>query len=111
MKIDFNAPINTVYGVQVLHEFPDPEKPGEDMEEGLTLRHVVVEALLQNEQGMDAKTKLSRYLLAMRVHESNGFAELSVKEAATTQRLVAKAYPPLVVGQAYPLLEGKPPTE
>lgn len=106
MKIDFNAPMQTIYGVQLLHSVPDSDKAGEEREEGLTLRNVTVEALLRNEQGMDGKTKLSRYLFAMRVQESNGFAEVTVKEAALAQKQIAKAYPPLIVGQALPLLEG-----
>lgn len=106
MRINFAAPLSTIYGIPMVNAIPDPADPEKEVEITLTLGHVSVEALLRNEKDADGKTKLNRYLLAKRVHECEGTLELKVKEVAVIQKQIGKSYGPIIVGQALPMLEG-----
>lgn len=107
MKVDFNTTLLTIYNSPILETAPDPEDPTKmNTKSPVTLRSVSVNSLLKDEPNASGKIKLTRYLLAKRIHESNGDEEISVKEAALLQKLIGKTYNPLVVGQALPLLEG-----
>ena len=73
-----------------------------------TLKDVAVEALLatfQDEQGLSGNDKLERYKLAVRVNETL-VQTLTAEEISLIKKLIGKAYSPLVVGQAYLMLEG-----
>ena len=93
MKINFEQPIKTM--------------KGEDIKD-LTLRSVTVEALLaafDDERSLAGKDKAERYLLATRVHASQGDLDLSVEDIVKIKQLIGKGYGPLVVGQAWSMLE------
>jgi uncharacterized protein (UPF0212 family) len=77
--------------------------------EPLTLRLAAVNALMAVYRGeeLDGKSKIERYELAKRIHEGDEVS-LSNKEAALLQDLINKRYAsPLIVAQAWALLEGE----
>lgn len=51
--------------------------------------------------------KARRYMLAVKVYGAKDFVELSVEDVAMIKDLIGKTQAPLVVGQAYEVLEGK----
>lgn len=98
MEIDFSQGMKNFDGTVAT----DREKP-------LTLGAVSTEALLavfQDEQSLPGEEKAKRYELAMRILKG-GRLELSVEEAAELKRLIGKAFAPLIVGQAFRMIEGK----
>jgi hypothetical protein len=94
MKINFNQIIKTIKGEEI---------------KDLTLKSVSVEALLatfNDEQSLSGEEKAKRYLLATRIY-ANDELDLTVEEVAKIKQLVGKGYGPLIVGQAWEMLEGK----
>ena len=95
MKINFNQPIKNI--------------TGEDIKD-LTLKTVSVEALLatfDDERSLSGEEKAKRYLLATRIYANPEDIDLTVEEIAKIKQLIGKGYGPLVVGQAWEILEGR----
>lgn len=75
-----------------------------------TLCGVAVNALLavfQDEQNLTGEEKLKRWELAVKVKNLPDPAELSADEVVLIKKLIGKAYAPIIVGQAWQMLEGK----
>jgi hypothetical protein len=73
----------------------------------MTLRDACVTALLgvyQDEPNLLGTEKLTRYELA-KVINSTDEPDLRVEELTLCKELIAKVYGPIVVGQAWPLLD------
>ena len=80
---------------------------GNPLPQETKMRTIFVNALLadyKDEQNVSGEQKLERYELALRINAYDE-VELKVEEAALLKKLVAKAYTPLVVGQAWKLIE------
>ena len=95
MKINFNQPIKNI--------------TGEDIKD-LTLKSISVEALLAtfpDEQSLSGEEKAKRYVLATRIYANPEGLEWTVEEVAKVKGLIGKGYGPLIVGQAWDMLEGK----
>ncbi|MCD6262343.1 MAG: hypothetical protein J7J52_04905 [Deltaproteobacteria bacterium] len=97
MIVNMSAELKTLDGEPLI----DAGKP-------VTLKDVSVNALLaqQERETLDAKEKLARYELALKVNKG-GDVEVTVEEIAKIKDCVGKVYPTLVVGQVFHLLEGK----
>ena len=94
MKINFNQPIKNIQGEEV---------------KDLTLKTVSVEALLatfSDEQSLSGEEKAKRYVLATRIYANSEELDLTVEEIAKIKQLIGKGYGPLIVGQAWDMLEG-----
>lgn len=75
-----------------------------------TLKHFAIEALQfvwPDERDLDPNKKCARWLLATRIYANPSKIDLTVEEIAEIKKLIGKAYGPLVVGQAWEMLEGK----
>jgi hypothetical protein len=99
VKIDFAQPIKGLDGVAL---------KGEDGKE-LTLAATCTNAVLanfQDEANLSGDDKVKRYDLALAIHASTEPLDLKVEDVALAKKLVAKLFGPLVVGQAWRLLEG-----
>ena len=99
MKIDFGQELRTING--------DPVPEGDANSKPATLRFVSVNALLNpaSEQ-IAGEEKVKRFDLAMQIHKSNGSIELTVENVSLVKKLVGEQYTPLIVGQAWRMLEG-----
>ena len=98
MKVNFG---------KVLVDFDGAAISAKDKNEAV-LRGVAVDALLaiyQDEQNLSGEEKLKRYILAEKVYKKED--DLTVEEIALLKKLIGKAYAPLIVGQAWKILEGK----
>ena len=94
MKINFNQPIKNIQGEEI---------------KDLTLKTVSVEALLANfsdEQSLSGEKKAKRYVLATRIYANPEELDLTIEEIAKIKQLIGKGYGPLIVGQAWDMLEG-----
>ena len=94
MKINFNQLIKNIQGEEI---------------KDLTLKTVSVEALLatfSDEQSLSGEEKAKRYVLATRIYANPEELDLTVEEVAKIKQLIGKGYGPLIVGQAWDMLEG-----
>lgn len=98
LAVDFGSPIKQLDG-SVMRT---------DDKQVLTLDTVVENALLASypdEQTLSGEEKVKRFKLAVRIHDQRKDPTLTADETALIKKLVAKAYNPLVVGQAWTLLD------
>jgi hypothetical protein len=75
-----------------------------------TLKWFTCEALqltFQDERELDPIKKCARWVLATRIYANPTKIDLAIEEIAEIKKLIGKAYGPLVVGQAWQMLEGK----
>lgn len=101
MKIDLDTVLCDLKGV------PLKETPEKDF----TLGAACCTALLNpfsDEQNLDPKEKFNRYKLAQKISDG-GERDLSVEDVATLKKLIGKAFPPLVVGRCYDILDPESP--
>jgi hypothetical protein len=99
MKLDFTYPMMTLAKDKALTVTGSTEE--------FLLRDVVVEALLRPDDKLSGKEKAERYILAVKIHTSPKEIDLTVEELAKIKELVGKVFAPLIVGQAWQMLEGK----
>ena len=98
LAVDFAAPINNFDGTPMR----------KDDKTILTLEETVTTALLSSypdEQSLDGVEKNKRFWLAKKIHDQRKDPVLTADEIALIKRLIAKAYNPLVVGQAWTILD------
>jgi len=101
MKIDFDSVFKTMEGKDI------PKVEGK--EEPFTLKDVCLSALMANfddEKNLTGKDKIERYAIACKIR-TGGECDLVVEDITLLKNLVGKLFGVLVVGQAYPMLEGK----
>jgi hypothetical protein len=97
MKINFNQQLKNLRG----EDLPN-----------LTLKAVAIEALLamyEDERTLTGEEKAKRYLLATRIY-ANDELDLTVEEIAQVKQIIGRGYGPLIVGQAWDMLECKTPS-
>lgn len=73
----------------------------------LTLSDVAVASLMgafPDERDLSGDEKIKRFALAMRVRNAKD-ATLTAEEISLLKKLIGKAYGPLVVGRAYPMID------
>ncbi len=105
MKIDMTKTIKNLIGVDL--ENPESKLP---KKEPLTMRIVCTNSLLtqtQDDRNIDGNEKAKRFELAMRIYTEKE-VDLDIDELKMIKDLIGKTYGPLVVGQAYRILDPKP---
>lgn len=98
MKIDFNIELKNMDG-EVLR----------DGDKVLTLGAASINALMStypDEKNVSGEDKLKRYDLSLRIKNSDISSDYKSEEITLIKKLIGKAFTPLVVGQAYKILEG-----
>lgn len=102
LAADFTAPITNIDGTTPTGADGKPVE--------LTLRKVCVDALLtqfpDEQSTLTGEEKIRRFTLAKNI-QSNLAPALTSEDTALVKKMVAKAYGPLIVGQAWDLLEQK----
>ena len=99
MRINFSKPLNDLEGAPLV-------VPGSLIP--MTLSSVCVTALVtlsQDDQNVDAKTKYDWGHLANQIYGKNEL-ELSTEQIVLLKNRIGKLYGPLIVAQAWDLLEG-----
>lgn len=97
MKVDFGQVFKGLEG----DEIKNGGKP-------FTLAAAAVTALLAEfkDEQIAGQQKADRYTLALAVHGAVGEIDQPVEDVALIKTLIGKAYSPLIVGQAWKMLEG-----
>lgn len=99
MKIKFNQ--------FILDEQDEPIKvPGKP---NLTLRDVCINSLLSNQQEDKEKEKFERYEVFQKIKKADkeGMVDLSTEEIVIIKKAIGIFQPPLLLGQAFNMLENK----
>lgn len=73
----------------------------------LTLRDVCINSLLSPMEGDTEVTKYEKYELFKRIRTAKLEVEFKVEETAIIKKCIGKFQPPLILGQAFDLIEGK----
>lgn len=73
----------------------------------VTLKSISTVSLLSMsaDSKMLGDEKVKRYDLSLKIHNSNRKLDLKVEDIALIKKLIGEVYPPLVVGQAFKILE------
>lgn len=98
MKIDFSQILKTLDGKPI---------EGQD-KKNLTLRDAVINALLSardDEKNLAGKDKAMRYHLSARIYGAKEPILLKSEECTLIKELVGKTYLPLIVGQAWAMID------
>lgn len=96
MKIDFDAVLLDLKG-EIMKDGDAP----------VSLKTVAVNALFApfpDEREIDGTEKAKRFNLGLRI-DVGGEVEVSAEEVSLVKKLIGKAYPVLIVGRAYQLIE------
>lgn len=94
MTIDFSQPIKNLNGTEA-----------KDVDGNvLRLWNVAVKALLNAQDKTKAEDKVKRFKLAQQLHEAKS-VKLKVDDVKLIKDLVGEAFGPLVVGQAFEMLD------
>ena len=109
MKINFAQELKKLDGAKlerVTETCPTCGRPKES--QTMTLRSVCTDALMNTMQGerAEGEEKAKWYEMAIRI-TGEDVVELSLAEAALVQKRVGKMFSPLIVGQAWKMLEQK----
>ena len=103
MKRNLNVILKTLDGKPL-------REAHESGERDVLLSHLAVNALLVNypdEQSLSGEDKVKRFKLAQQINDADGDVEVTAEQVSLLKSLIAKGYTPLVVGQAYEILEGE----
>lgn len=102
---DFTVVLKNLDGEDLMEQSVRPDKT--IVSKCLTLGSAAANALIMatdEDKGVSGEEKVKRYALAMKVI-SNKDASLKAEEIAKIKELIGRAYGPLVVGQAWALLD------
>lgn len=103
MKVKIDTPIKTIEG-------KDMKEMVDGQEKVITIKKFCVNAVLANPSDNAKETgeqKVKRYELAKKIQNAKKEIDLSSEEISLIKKEIGINYPPIVVGQAYEILEGK----
>ncbi len=111
MKIDFSAPILNLDG----HMVDAAGAPVDEAASAMRLSDVAINALLGTLSDASGRAeqlggidKVKHATLAQEIHAATGAIEIEAEQVALLKERIGRAYIPIVVLQAWKLLEGKP---
>ena len=101
MKINFNQQLKILGRDEPLLK-PNSTEP-------FCLKDAAIEALLAftTEENQTGEEKAKRYVMATRVYANPEGPDFTLEELATIKKVIGKGYGPLIVGQAWEMLEGE----
>lgn len=99
MKINFNQSFKQIGSEEPL---PNPES-----KEPFILKDAALAALLAPEEKQTGEVKAKQWVLATRIYANPEDIDLTVEEISKIKELIGKGYGPLIVGQAWEMLENK----
>jgi hypothetical protein len=102
MKVEFNKDFRTIEGEIIPESTEKQDRP-------FTLKAAAINALLNsNQETISGEESLKRYDLAVAINSANDEGlDLTAELVTLIKSQIAKTYSPLIVGQAWKMLEGK----
>ena len=104
MLIDFNQPLLALDGKEIKTERGGEVTP-------CTLGHICVDALMAQSKEADSlsgEDKVRRYDLALVIYAAQKPLDCRVEDLSLLKQLIGALYSPLVVGQAWRMIDSKP---
>lgn len=122
MKIKLNYVFKTLDGTALTNRITEKDKEGKDVivQKDITLRQICENALLvertdprtgQMIKPINGVEKMQRYNLALQIHNAKSEIDLSVDDIKLLKDLIAEIGSPLIVGQAWNILDPREPKE
>jgi len=99
MKIKLNQKILGVDGIKAL--------PNQETKCDMTLKDVCINAVLQPEKEDSGIQKMEAYELFVKIRDCQTDIELTAEEVVKIKKKIGLIYMPLILGQAFTMLEGK----
>ncbi len=99
MKINFNQQLKQLGKDEPLLK-PNSTEP-------FCLKDAAIEALIMPEENQTGEEKAKRYVMATRIYANSDGPDFTLEELATIKKVIGKGYGPLIVGQAWEMLEGE----
>jgi hypothetical protein len=99
MKVNFGKELKTLDGKSI--SFADRKVT--------KLKDICLDALLatfEDERNLAGEEKARRYVLATQIY-SNSDTDLTIEDVALIKRLIGKGFAPIIVGQAFEILENR----
>jgi len=98
MKIDIS---------QKMKDINDKDIINPQNNQAMTLKSIAIEALLFPKEKDTEKEKYDKYDLYKKLKEVKKEVDLKVEEVAKIKKLIGEVKPPLIMGQAWDMLEKK----
>lgn len=122
MKIKLNYVFKTLDGIALTNRITEKNEEGKDVivQKDVTLRQICENALLvertdprtgQMIKPINGVEKMQRYNLALQIHNAKSEIDLSVDDIKLLKDLIAEIGSPLIVGQAWNILDPREPKE
>lgn len=110
MNIDFSAILYDLEGNPIKKDIEEVDPDGKLVKPATiaTLGTLAVEALLaqfRDETSLSAIEKVRRFRLAESICNASSI-DIPIEDIALIKQLIGKAYPPLLVGRAFQIIEG-----
>jgi hypothetical protein len=114
MKINFEQILTRIGGEALPAQIDMKQCPNCGFRDGIiaefgqrTLKSIVVDALQATfpDEQLSGEEKAKRWLLATRIYAHPQDIDLTAEEISTLKKVVGKGYGPLIVGQAYQMLD------
>ena len=99
MQVDFSKQFKNFDGTTI------PEKAGED--KSFTLATASINAVMNPEEKLSGEDSVKRLDLATAIYAATKPLELTSEQVSLIKAQIAKVYGPLIVGQAWKMLEGQ----
>ena len=99
MKIKLDQKIMSADGIKAISS--------QDTKCDLVLKDVCINAILHSEKDDTEKQKYEAYELFVKLRDSQKEIELTVEEVVKLKKKIGVIYMPLILGQAWDMLEGK----
>lgn len=71
-----------------------------------TLQFTIIEAVLTPKEKDTPQQKMDKYRIFQKIEKANKEIELTAEEITMIKQLIGESKPPLIVGQAWDMLEG-----
>ncbi len=121
MKIKLNYVFKTLDGKPIINRVAEKDEEGKKVvvEKEFTFKQICENALLvqvpdsrgQPVKSIDGNEKVRRYSLALQIHNAKSEIDLSVDDVKLLKDLIADMGSPLIVGQAWNILDPRDPKE
>jgi hypothetical protein len=104
MKVNFNQVLKDLEGKTLTEPV---NEDGQIVSKEIYFKDVVLGILLNGKiEGVSAKEKMERYILAQKIFRAQTYLDVSVEQVALIKKLIGDNFNPLVVGQCFEILEG-----
>lgn len=104
MKIDTTQVLHDFAGNELKHSVPGPDHAM--VEEPITVKLIMINSLLADDDSRDGVSKIRAYDLAQQIYNEDEVS-LKTEDAAFVKERILKNFAPMIAGQMSKLIEGE----